>query len=47
MYFYMQMRNWFLIFMIVTMSYMIYQKSQQMQKSRPYQVSLASFSIFR
>ena len=27
MLFYMQMRNWFLVFLILTMTYLVYQKS--------------------
>jgi hypothetical protein len=47
MLFYMQMRNWFLVFIVLTMTYLVYQKSQQQNQRFTYRASLASFSIFR
>jgi len=32
---YMQMRNWFIIFMILTMTYMVHQKLNQFNRSSP------------
>jgi uncharacterized membrane protein YjjB (DUF3815 family) len=32
MLFYMQMRNWFLIFLVLTMAYLIHQKTSQYKK---------------
>lgn len=34
MLFYMQMKNWFLIFLMVTMAYIIQQKSSHQSQSR-------------
>ena len=48
MLFYMQMRNWFIILMILTMTYMIHQKMNANQHSNRINLSsAASFSIFR
>ncbi len=49
MLFYMQMRNWFIILMILTMTYMVHQKVNgwQQHASRMNLTSAASFSIFR
>lgn len=48
---YMQMRNWFIIFLIVTMTYMVHQKLNQMNRTSPYylQARAPSFvtSIFK
>ncbi len=49
MLFYMQMRNWFIIFVILTMTYMIHQKMNTNHKVAPaYRMSsLSSISLFR
>lgn len=49
MLFYMQMKNWFMIFMMLTMTYMVHQKlkDNRAQLSHTQFAKAASFSIFR
>ncbi len=48
MLFYMQMRNWFIILMILTMTYMVHQKMNAYQRGNGVNLSsAASLSIFR
>lgn len=46
MLFYMQMRNWFLIFLMLTIAYMIQQKTSSTHKNYAFR-SISSVSIIR
>ena len=50
MFFYMQMKNWFIIFIVVTMTYLVYQKTQTLNKNYPggsLRASAISFTLFK
>lgn len=42
MLFYMQMRNWFLVFLVLTMAYLVHQKTHNSKKYASIPVSFSS-----